>query len=182
MTTASSAPAEARGAQPTRRHPDVRTELPHRTQSLATKSGSQSRSSSAQAPRQGLKEQPSQAEAISRPSNDYAGKGTDSRAMNAARIAMQQSPRIPDVTHPPPRIPATTVTNNGNPAEDASRSSTTVPPAQRRRTEVKAQTGTWSLQKTIGQGSMGKVKLAKNQETGEVVSSHTLLLYMMTTC
>ncbi|RMZ86767.1 hypothetical protein DV736_g6007, partial [Chaetothyriales sp. CBS 134916] len=37
----------------------------------------------------------------------------------------------------------------------------------RRRTSIKSPTGTWSLGKTIGQGSMGKVKLAKNMETEE---------------
>lgn len=37
----------------------------------------------------------------------------------------------------------------------------------RRRTSITTHTGTWSLGKTIGQGSMGKVKLAKNTETGE---------------
>lgn len=40
---------------------------------------------------------------------------------------------------------------------------------QRKRTYVTCSTGTWVLGKTIGQGSMGKVKLAKNQETGEQV-------------
>lgn len=39
----------------------------------------------------------------------------------------------------------------------------------KRRTTVTAQTGEWSLGKTIGAGSMGKVKLAKNLETGEQV-------------
>lgn len=39
----------------------------------------------------------------------------------------------------------------------------------RRRTSIATATGTWSLGKTIGQGSMGKVKLAKNIETGEQV-------------
>jgi hypothetical protein len=39
----------------------------------------------------------------------------------------------------------------------------------RKRTSVTCSTGTWMLGKTIGQGSMGKVKLAKNQETGEQV-------------
>ncbi|KAI9713904.1 MAG: serine/threonine-protein kinase KIN2 [Bogoriella megaspora] len=41
---------------------------------------------------------------------------------------------------------------------------------QRRRTAINAQTGQWSLGKTIGAGSMGKVKLARNQETGEQVA------------
>lgn len=39
----------------------------------------------------------------------------------------------------------------------------------KRRTTVTAQTGQWTLGKTIGAGSMGKVKLAKNIETGEQV-------------
>jgi hypothetical protein len=44
-----------------------------------------------------------------------------------------------------------------------------VNPAPRKRTYVTCSTGTWILGKTIGQGSMGKVKLAKNQDTGEQV-------------
>ncbi|KAL9614846.1 MAG: hypothetical protein Q9167_000679 [Letrouitia subvulpina] len=40
----------------------------------------------------------------------------------------------------------------------------------KRRTTIGAQTGDWSLGKTIGAGSMGKVKLAKNLETGEQVA------------
>lgn len=38
-----------------------------------------------------------------------------------------------------------------------------------RRTTITTQTGQWTLGKTIGAGSMGKVKLAKNLETGEQV-------------
>ncbi|KAF2862860.1 Pkinase-domain-containing protein, partial [Piedraia hortae CBS 480.64] len=40
----------------------------------------------------------------------------------------------------------------------------------RRRTTIDAQTGHWDLGKTIGAGSMGKVKLARNRETGEQVA------------
>jgi serine/threonine protein kinase KIN1/2 len=70
----------------------------------------------------------------------------------------------------------TTVAANGisanPPASTVSRSDTNASYAQhpavgRRRTSITCQTGTWSLGKTIGQGSMGKVKLAKNVETGE---------------
>ena len=43
----------------------------------------------------------------------------------------------------------------------------------KRRTTIGAQTGQWSLGKTIGAGSMGKVKLAKNLETGEQVGNPT---------
>jgi hypothetical protein len=42
-------------------------------------------------------------------------------------------------------------------------------PAKRRTTITAPSTGTWALGKTIGAGSMGKVKLAKHQETGEQV-------------
>ena len=44
----------------------------------------------------------------------------------------------------------------------------------KKRTTIDAQTGKWALGKTIGQGSMGKVKLAKNVETGEQVR-HTIV-------
>lgn len=45
------------------------------------------------------------------------------------------------------------------------------PSAQpRRRTTITTPTGQWALGKTIGAGSMGKVKLAKNMETGEQVN------------
>lgn len=55
-------------------------------------------------------------------------------------------------------------TVNGNVAATAA---ATLPP--RRRTTITASTGEWALGKTIGAGSMGKVKLAKNLETGEQV-------------
>ena len=42
--------------------------------------------------------------------------------------------------------------------------------AGRRRTSITTQTGTWQLGKTIGQGSMGKVKVARNSDTGETVA------------
>ncbi|KAI9653061.1 MAG: serine/threonine-protein kinase KIN2 [Bathelium mastoideum] len=41
---------------------------------------------------------------------------------------------------------------------------------QKRRTSINATTGQWTLGKTIGAGSMGKVKLARNQDTGEQVA------------
>lgn len=73
-------------------------------------------------------------------------------------------------------VPTTAAVANGTsthhpPPSSASRSEThssqTYPTVGRRRTSITCQTGTWSLGKTIGQGSMGKVKLAKNIESGE---------------
>lgn len=46
--------------------------------------------------------------------------------------------------------------------------------APKRRTMITTPSGQWALGKTIGAGSMGKVKLAKNMETGEQVSSFSL--------
>ncbi|KIV78989.1 hypothetical protein, variant [Exophiala sideris] len=57
-------------------------------------------------------------------------------------------------------------TTTGTPQNDR-HSSQIYPTVGRRRTSITAQTGTWSLGKTIGQGSMGKVKLARNADTGE---------------
>lgn len=52
----------------------------------------------------------------------------------------------------------------------ASASSATSTPQARRRTTIVMKTGEWTLGKTIGAGSVGKVKLARNMETGEQVS------------
>ncbi|OAX80152.1 CAMK/CAMKL/KIN1 protein kinase [Emergomyces africanus] len=43
-------------------------------------------------------------------------------------------------------------------------------PQSKRRTTITTSSGQWALGKTIGAGSMGKVKLAKNLETGEQVA------------
>lgn len=48
----------------------------------------------------------------------------------------------------------------------------------KKRTTIDAQTGKWALGKTIGQGSMGKVKLAKNVETGEQVGEHMYVTWV----
>lgn len=61
----------------------------------------------------------------------------------------------------------------------------------KRRTTITTPSGQWALGKTIGAGSMGKVKLAKNLETGEQVCpleyinypfTHLLLLIQLIGC
>lgn len=55
-------------------------------------------------------------------------------------------------------------------------------PAQpKRRTTITTPSGHWALGKTIGAGSMGKVKLAKNVETGEQVRSQFLSCFSYVT-
>lgn len=58
-------------------------------------------------------------------------------------------------------MPINGVTADGRPAHMAT--------TKRRTTITAPSTGTWALGKTIGAGSMGKVKLAKHSETGEQV-------------
>ncbi|KAJ5561849.1 Oligopeptide transporter OPT superfamily [Penicillium sp. DV-2018c] len=55
-------------------------------------------------------------------------------------------------------------------ATGANTPTTTATSAPRRRTAITTPTGNWALGKTIGAGSMGKVKLAKNLTTGEQVA------------
>jgi serine/threonine protein kinase KIN1/2 len=70
----------------------------------------------------------------------------------------------------------------GPPSAHGERPTTSGHPSMgRRRTSITTTTGTWSLGKTIGQGSMGKVKLAKNIETGEQVSQMPRFGYLMLT-
>jgi hypothetical protein len=48
--------------------------------------------------------------------------------------------------------------------------------SSRKRAYITCSTGSWQLGKTIGAGSMGKVKLARNQETGEQVGPYAIML------
>lgn len=68
--------------------------------------------------------------------------------------------------------PAAPVSTNGSAAQEANRQNSAG--NVRRRTTIDATTGDWELGKTIGAGSMGKVKLAKNKETGEQVRQHSI--------
>jgi len=68
--------------------------------------------------------------------------------------------------------PSAAAATNGSTNSDAATRQTgaaSTSNAPRRRTTIECTTGLWDLGKTIGAGSMGKVKLAKNRETGEQV-------------
>lgn len=73
---------------------------------------------------------------------------------------------------------ATTVANNAGPGPvsqgvpDARTAAVAVgaaKPQSRSRTTIPTQSGKWLLGKTIGAGSMGKVKLAKKEDSNETV-------------
>ena len=106
------------------------------------------------------------------------------RTPTAASSQRPESTRIPhrsDNRQVPHRYstdaPRSQSAAQGHSASSHSRSRSELPPQDgnaqvKRRTQVTAQTGVWALGKTIGAGSMGKVKLAKNVETGEQVGTH----------
>ncbi|KAL8756027.1 MAG: hypothetical protein Q9184_004627 [Pyrenodesmia sp. 2 TL-2023] len=79
-----------------------------------------------------------------------------------ARNSSYTSPAVPVANGASSGTPARAL-----PADSAAQGSGST---AKRRTTIPAQTGQWSLGKTIGAGSMGKVKLAKNLESGEQVA------------
>ncbi|KAL8771187.1 MAG: hypothetical protein Q9209_003358 [Squamulea sp. 1 TL-2023] len=81
-----------------------------------------------------------------------------SHSRNDSHVSSTVHNTNPASTATPTRAPPSDGTNQGSGG------------AAKRRTTIPAQTGQWSLGKTIGAGSMGKVKLAKNLETGEQVA------------
>jgi len=82
------------------------------------------------------------------------------------------------VTPTTPSAPPNPITN-GLKAEDKPRQPSDDAGQPRRRTAIDAKTGSWELGKTIGAGSMGKVKLAKNKETGEQVRRSIDVLFVV---
>lgn len=91
----------------------------------------------------------------------------------------QRSSR-PQPVQPPVADMASTVAHNagpapvqGQPAPDARVSGGAS--KARSRTTIPTQSGKWILGKTIGAGSMGKVKLAKKEDSSEQVSLHSLM-------
>ncbi|KAL9101461.1 MAG: hypothetical protein Q9163_003276 [Psora crenata] len=93
----------------------------------------------------------------------------DSRRTSSRPAHSRNSSRITDVTIPAsdPKQPVQV------PTAPRMQPDASVPGSSgstKKRTTITAQTGQWALGKTIGAGSMGKVKLAKNLETGEQVA------------
>lgn len=72
-------------------------------------------------------------------------------------------------------MPAPSVHNNNPPAAEESRDRSAEQQSQRQskhryRTVIPAPSGNYAFIKTIGQGSMGKVKLAKKEGTNDLAS------------
>ncbi|KAK5120553.1 hypothetical protein LTR85_006209 [Meristemomyces frigidus] len=167
---------------------------PHRTQSTAARSAAPSsprRSLSAsQAPAaashsrtpsnnlQNVAKHDYEQTNVARPASSRRSESQD-RPMNGANPTRTEAMRQPSShgrTQSRYADQPTPAPTNGTQQTDVSRStSASAHPSApttnlRRRTTIDAQTGHWDLGKTIGAGSMGKVKLARNKETGEQVA------------
>lgn len=166
-------------------------ERPHRTQStntrpaLATDSSRRSMSASRQAPvvsshsrnnstnLQNVQQKDFEQSNVARPTPTRASESRD-RTTNGTSSARSDSRREGGGGQGRTRSRYTerpTPAANGTSTTEQSRNVTNTHGQNlRRRTTIDATTGHWDLGKTIGAGSMGKVKLAQNKETGEQVA------------
>lgn len=103
-----------------------------------------------------------------------AGSRSDSRDRppREAAVSRSESGRNgSSARHGHSRQHSETTSATGGGHDTSSRhSATEASQAPRRRTTVETKSGVWELGKTIGAGSMGKVKLARHRETHEQVS------------
>lgn len=104
---------------------------------------------------------PNTTPAESRPPSDHPSR-SDSTRQPTDRTATGQHSRYNSQDMAPAAQPP--ANGNANPTTHHTTSS-----GVRRRTTIDASTGLWELGKTIGAGSMGKVKLARNKDTNEQV-------------
>lgn len=95
-----------------------------------------------------------------------AGSTLPSRSDSTRNNTPSRHARYNSSDVPPPAATNGNTTADATSRQTANTSTSNVP---RRRTTIEATTGLWDLGKTIGAGSMGKVKLAKNRDTGEQV-------------
>jgi len=94
---------------------------------------------------------------------------------SSSRPQRRSSQHSPHHASPPAADMPATVANNAGPvpgghAAAADPRATGAHKPSRSRTTIPTQSGKWILGKTIGAGSMGKVKLARKEDTGEQVS------------
>lgn len=190
-SAASTLPLEARSAiSPRRQQADNYTELPHRSASTMSRSTanqnlprgdsytqshsihipSSRQNNLANLPRRDY-EQSNLAQIPSRssPSKDaYNGDNSGSQG-DHPRTSRRTSSKSGHARYNSDATAPAAPSSNGVTTPQPARAPSSTNNAPRRRTTVTAQTGQWALGKTIGQGSMGKVKLARNLETGEQV-------------
>lgn len=191
-------PTVVRSHSTTSRPSRAPSDLPHRTRSVAVRS-----SNTAQPPTPtNLSHSKTPSQDRRPPSNHTALEGASRREFEAANVARMPSRRETSSDRSQER-PSTARTETARrhqrnlssqsrhrdsidmtpssasqqpPQHATATSAPAAAAAPRRRTTITTPTGQWALGKTIGAGSMGKVKLAKNTETGEQVRIFNSLL------
>ncbi|KAJ5486001.1 hypothetical protein N7530_000301 [Penicillium desertorum] len=185
-------PTVVRSHSTTSRPSRAPSDLPHRTRSVAVRS-----SNTTQPPTPtNLSHSKTPSQDRRPPSNHTALEGAARREFEAANVARMPSRRETSLDRSQERpstartetarrhqrnlssqsrhrdsIDMTPSSASQKPPQNATATSTpAAAAAPRRRTTITTPTGQWALGKTIGAGSMGKVKLAKNTETGEQVA------------
>lgn len=106
------------------------------------------------------------------PRSESTSKAESSRTHR--RSNSQRSTSSPRHQNPPEAPAPPPAASNGpddHHRESGDASKPSRPSKHRYRTVIPAPSGNYSFIKTIGQGSMGKVKLAKKEGTGELASS-----------
>ncbi|KAJ5682232.1 hypothetical protein N7462_005397 [Penicillium macrosclerotiorum] len=192
-TPAPTSPTVVRSHSTSSRPPRAPSDLPHRTRSVAVRS-----SNSSQPPPQTHYSNSKPPSYDRRPPSNHAALDRiarrDFEAANAARMpsrressaerSSQERPstasrtestrrhqRTPSIQPDSAEMTGTAQsTDSSSQQANATHGPSTTTPQPRRRTTITTPTGQWALGKTIGAGSMGKVKLAKNMETGEQVA------------
>ncbi|KAJ5491203.1 Protein kinase kin1 [Penicillium diatomitis] len=149
--TASTSSRPSRAAAP--------SELPHRTRSVAVRPSNTS--------------QPPFPRTINYAAFDSVGRSDGDTSTRRDRDLSAERPttaRTESSRRHHQRTPSTQPRENELAPVDSAPASASAPGQPKRRTTISTPTGNWALGKTIGAGSMGKVKLAKNIETGEQVA------------
>ncbi|KAF2120494.1 serine/threonine protein kinase-like protein Kin1 [Lophiotrema nucula] len=145
------------------------SDRPHRSQSTTT-------SRPSQAPRQPAAPPANLANVARRDfeQTNVASSPSSRRSSSRDRTAPPPSSRTDSSRRGHTRYASDASTHSAMPingvAQDNAGPGAAAPTTKRRTTITAPYTGQWLLQKTIGAGSMGKVKLAKNAATGEQVA------------
>ncbi len=102
---------------------------------------------------------------------DLPAPPTDSSSRPQRRSSQRSAAPLPPPTAATADMTPATVANNAGPALVAPGAAAASAARQSRsRTTIPTQSGKWILGKTIGAGSMGKVKLARKEDSNEQVS------------
>lgn len=175
----SSAPRRTASTSSRPSRPAAQSELPHRTRSVAVRS-----SNSSQPPPQTHYAHSKTPSHDHRPPSNYAAldsiarqeaeaksrRDRDASAERPATARTESTRRHHQRTSSmQPRETEQTSGETAQAPASGNHGQANAPTQPKRRTTITTPTGNWALGKTIGAGSMGKVKLAKNIETGEQV-------------